>query len=163
MTDTELAYTLSAIVVLFTLVELWHLRNRKPKHRLEYFRNLCASLHYINDVAVNIEQMILMIEDIENTPRRFRKPISITVPDSLTNQINTGKFTIRNVKDSEIFIKVIDSECCELCTRLLEMIEEALRTGTIQAYDTSTEIPELEAGEESEIDVYDHMEGKYTI
>lgn len=162
MTDTQLGMTLMAIVILFTLAELWHLRN-KFKPRYEYYRGLCKSLHYFNEKATEIEQMIQMIYDIENTPRRERKNLTIAIPDTLTREVNSGKFSIKRVRDSDIFIKIIDKQCAEACTLLTEQLDDAIRNGVIFSCDTINDENDMEAGESESIEVFDHQQGEYTI
>lgn len=161
--ENEFGYTMVGLTLLIGAYLWWYFGRKKP-HRLEYFRRLCISLHYINDVATNIEQMISMIQDIENTPRKYRKPLTIAIPDTLSHKINTGNFTVRNVRDADIFVKLIDSQCCELCDSLLDMLQEAISTGTITADDIDYDIPDIAEGEElGSISVSDHQLGEFEI
>lgn len=155
--------TLVSVVVIIASTYLWIMNHKKSKPRYEYFRRLCRSLHYLNDKAIMIEQMILMIEDIENTPKETGKCLTIAVPETLTKELNVGKFTIRNAKDSEIFRKVIDDECADLCTSLLLEIDEAVSTGTIKAYDESIDLNLPESGERDKIPVFVDGKERYRI
>lgn len=162
MTENEFLNTalgMSLLIIGF----VWWYYSRKPKPRYEYYRGLCKSLHYFNEKATEIEQMIQMIYDIENTPRRERKNLTIAIPDTLTREVNAGKFSIKRARDSDIFIKIIDKQCAEACTLLTEQLDDAIRNGVIFSCDTINDENDMEVGESESIEVFDHQQGEYTI
>jgi len=162
VTENEFLNTALGIVLLIVGFTLWYY-NRKPKPRYEYYRGLCKSIHYFNEKATEIEQMIQMIYDIENTPKCERKNLTIAIPDTLTREVNAGKFQIKRMRDSDIFIKIIDKQCVEACNLLTEQLDEAIKNGVIFTCDTEECFDDLGEEETGTISVSDYQLGDYEI
>lgn len=154
------------ICVYAMAVFLYWLRKQKSKPEIftdTYFKNLAQKTIELSELSRQLEVIDNMIFDLQHVPENAEKQVTISIPDTLTNQANVGKFEINNVKDAEIYLEILISQRDVLRTSLYDGLNSALCnavTETSNGYTDNTD--NSDRGEEN-IKLYDHRRGECEI